>query len=225
MAIFKHEPSPVPEGMEPCEVPLIEQLRSVPKNYMTCAPIQWDEAGNETGHRFIPVGLMMHRAAEELERLAALESPQEGHCNSCDTWRLCELHMKCLNPPKAAERCGFPPSTVDALLEPYLAATRAERAGKQQAYLERSHLVAALARMFYAGIRQTKIDGWSPDWYGCVYIDLPSGQISYHYHDSHAHLFDGLPPYNKPWDGHDKDTVHKRLSELSVASAAPRSKS
>ena len=118
MAIFKHEPSPVPEGMEPCEVPLIEQLRSVPKNYMMCAPIQWDEAGNETGHRFIPVGLMMHRAAEEL---AELESPQEGHCNSCDTWRLCELHMKCLTPPKSAENSGKTQLSPNRLLRVALA--------------------------------------------------------------------------------------------------------
>jgi hypothetical protein len=49
-----------------CEVPLIEKLRSVPKDYRTCVAIQWAEDGTETGHRFIPVGYMMHEAADAL---------------------------------------------------------------------------------------------------------------------------------------------------------------
>jgi hypothetical protein len=85
-------------------------------------------------------------------------------------------------------------------------------AEKDEAYRQRNVLVAALARLFPSGIRKTNIEDWSPDWHGCVYIDLPSGQISYHYHDSQAHLFADLPPYTKPWDGHDKATVEQRLA-------------
>ena len=55
-----------------CEVPIVEKLRSVPKHYRTCVAIQWDDDGRETGHRFIPVGYMMHEAADEIERLQAL---------------------------------------------------------------------------------------------------------------------------------------------------------
>lgn len=55
-----------------CEVPIVEKLRSVPKDYRTCVAIQWAEDGAETGHRFIPVGYMMHEAADEIERLQAL---------------------------------------------------------------------------------------------------------------------------------------------------------
>ena len=55
-----------------CEVPLTEQLRSVPIDYRTCVAIQWAEDGTETGHQFIPVGFMMHRAADEIDRLSAL---------------------------------------------------------------------------------------------------------------------------------------------------------
>ena len=58
------------------EVPLVEKLRSVPKDYRTCVAIQWAEDGRETGHRFIPVGHMMHEAADEIERLRAL-TPNE----------------------------------------------------------------------------------------------------------------------------------------------------
>lgn len=88
------------------------------------------------------------------------------------------------------------------------------RAEKDQAYLERNHVVAALARAFPSGIRETSIEGWNPEWNGCVYIDLPSGQISYHYHSSQAHLFQDLPAYTKMWDGHDKDQVHARLTSI-----------
>ncbi len=92
------------------------------------------------------------------------------------------------------------------------------KADKDQAYLERNHLVAALARLYPSGTARTDIPGWSPDWHGCVYIDLPGGQISYHYHDSHALLFSGLPAYEGEWDGHDKDAVHQRLGALGSVS-------
>lgn len=52
-----------------CEVPLVEQLRSVPEDYRTVRAIQWADDGRETGHQFIPVGFLMHRAAAEIERL------------------------------------------------------------------------------------------------------------------------------------------------------------
>ncbi len=87
-------------------------------------------------------------------------------------------------------------------------------ARKDDAYFERNNVVAALARLYPSGIARTNIPGWSEDWHGCVYIDLPSGQISYHCHDSQAYLFASLPPYAGTWDGHDKDEVHRRLSTL-----------
>lgn len=86
---------------------------------------------------------------------------------------------------------------------------------KDQAYLERNHLVAALARLYPSGIRPTQIEGWNPEWQGCVYIDLPDNQqISYHYHDSQAELFEDLPAYTKPYNGHEKDAVHRALNSL-----------
>lgn len=67
-------------------------------------------------------------------------------------------------------------------------------ARKDAAYLERNRLVALLSTLFPAGRARTAIDGWSEDWHGCVYINLPTGQVSWHYHDSQAHLFAHLPP-------------------------------
>lgn len=103
-------------------------------------------------------------------------------------------------------------------LEDEITALRAElaryKAEKNQAYTERNRVVLALAMQFPAGIRDTQIEGWSPEWNGCCYIDLPTGQISYHYHSSEAELFNRLPAYKKPYDGHTKDDVHARLLAL-----------
>lgn len=89
-----------------------------------------------------------------------------------------------------------------------------DKEDKDQAYFERNNVVAALARLFPSGITKTNIPGWSEDWHGCVYIDLPTGQISYHFHDSQGYLFEDLGSYVGEWDGHDKDEVHRRLATL-----------
>lgn len=92
---------------------------------------------------------------------------------------------------------------------------------KDQAYLERNRVVAALARLFPSGRATTAIEGWSPEWHGCVYIDLPTGQVSWHFHDSQAFLFEDLPPYTKPWDGHTTPEKYRRLAALATAAEQP----
>jgi len=88
------------------------------------------------------------------------------------------------------------------------------RERKDGAYLERNQVVAALAKCFPSGLARTAIDGWDEEWHGCVYIDLPTGQVSWHYHDSHAHLFAGLPPYKGTWDGHSTEEKYQRLAAI-----------
>jgi hypothetical protein len=68
-----------------------------------------------------------------------------------------------------------------------------DAAPSQPVYHERSQIVALLARLFPGGIRRTAIEGWDEEWQGCAYIDLPTGQVSWHYHDNDAHLFAALP--------------------------------
>ena len=85
---------------------------------------------------------------------------------------------------------------------------------KDFAYMERNMLVAFLASMYPSGIRRTNIEGWDPEWHGCVYIDTPAGQMSWHYHDSQAAFFEGLPPYTKEYDGHTTEQKYERLGEL-----------
>ena len=88
------------------------------------------------------------------------------------------------------------------------------RVDKDAAYLERNRLVALLAAVYPSGIARTDIPGWLPEWHGCVYIDLPTGQASWHYHDGHAHLFAHLPPYAGKWDGHTTDEKYERIAAL-----------
>ena len=82
-----------------------------------------------------------------------------------------------------------------------------------QAYTERNQLVAVLARLCPAGIKRTDIPGWDAEWHNCVYIDLPTGQVSWHYHDRDAHLFADLPAYVCEWDGHSTEEKYRRLAE------------
>lgn len=85
---------------------------------------------------------------------------------------------------------------------------------KDFAYMERNMLVAHLATLYPSGTKRTNIEGWNPEWHGCVYIDSPAGQLSWHYHDSQAPFFAALPPYTKEWDGHTTEEKYERLGVL-----------
>jgi hypothetical protein len=104
--------------------------------------------------------------------------------------------------------------------EPQQEALAEMEARKDAAYLERNQVVAALAKCFPSGVARTAIEGWSEDWHGCVYIDLPTGQASWHFHDSQAYLFDGLQLYTKAWDGHSTEEKYRRLASLAAPPAA-----
>jgi hypothetical protein len=82
------------------------------------------------------------------------------------------------------------------------------------AYSERNNLVALLASMFPSGTKKTAIEGWDEEWHGCVYIDFPWGQTSWHYHSSEADLFSHLPEYHGDWDGH---TTEQKYAAIRAA--------
>ena len=88
------------------------------------------------------------------------------------------------------------------------------RRRKDEAYTERNAVVAVLARLFPSGIERTDIPAWDPEWHGIVRIETPAGQLSWHYHDSHAPMFVSLPPTTRGWDGHDTPEKYRRLDEL-----------
>lgn len=121
---------------------------------------------------------------------------------------------------KLIEKLRYEASEYAAVSHEYAllleAADEIERltAEKDGAYEERNKVVAALAKVFPSGIAKTDIPGWLEEWHGCVYIDLPTGQASWHYHDSQAYLFESLPPYEGEWDGHDTTEKYRRLAAL-----------
>ena len=84
------------------------------------------------------------------------------------------------------------------------------------AYIERNRVVALLASVFPSGLKRTSIPDWDEEWNGCVYIDLPTGQASWHFHDCEAHLFSHLPPYEKDWDGHTTEEKYDRVSRSAL---------
>lgn len=88
---------------------------------------------------------------------------------------------------------------------------------KNLAYSERNKMLAALCKMaiasgITAGIGQHVGEDWEDDWRNIVFIDLPSGQVSFHIHDSETPLFEFLPDYNGEWDGHDTEAKWQRLA-------------
>ena len=110
---------------------------------------------------------------------------------------------------KAVEALANADADVDRL--------RAQRDG---AYAERNQVVALLARMalalgWRAGLRGHEPDPdptWDDDWKNVVVIDLPAGQVTWHYHDGDRPLFASLPSYPASWDGHDTPEKYRRVN-------------
>lgn len=168
--------------------------------------------------------------ARALKAEAALLAPAEPAPIQSSAEKLTETEIKemavaaCLTPARMSTVIDFAQSierTVLARLSTPTAqgaaseeALKEMEARKDAAYYERNQVVAALAKCFPSGVATTAIEGWSEDWHGCVYIDLPTGQVSWHFHDSQAHLFAGLPAYGGKWDGHDTPEKYRRVAAL-----------
>lgn len=117
------------------------------------------------------------------------------------------------------------PERIDVKVATQLIALHEENARqvqyKNEAYAERNKLVRLLASLYPSGIKQTAIEGWDEAWHWCVYIDLPSGQASWHFHVDELPLFQGLPPYAGEWDGHTTEQKYEAiLAQAYLNSAA-----
>jgi hypothetical protein len=145
----------------------------------------------------------------------------------------CETVLSWLRELSMFSNCD-PSPMVDAVCEEIAAALKVQlvqapanseltamEARKDAAYLERNQLVALLSKLFPSGKKHTATEGWSEDWHGCVYIDLPTGQASWHYHDSQQHLFDHLSPYAGDWDGHSTEQKYERVAKVAQPVQAP----
>ena len=78
---------------QPCQTPLLELARSVPKDLRGEWETQWFEDGTPCGHAMAPIGKYLHDMADEIERLrAALESIANNTC--CDPCQEAKLVAK-----------------------------------------------------------------------------------------------------------------------------------
>lgn len=93
-------------------------------------------------------------------------------------------------------------------------------AQKDAAYSERNQCVALMARMaialgWLAWVAQHPADdtSWEDDWRTILFIELPTGQASWHFHDSERRLLEGLPRGLNTWDGHTTAEKYARVRE------------
>lgn len=83
---------------------------------------------------------------------------------------------------------------------------------------ERNRGVALIARMAIAlglpaglGRHEEEDKDWDDDWRNIVFIDLPTGQVSWHIHDSDLPMFEFLGQYRGQWDGHTTEEKYQRV--------------
>lgn len=94
-------------------------------------------------------------------------------------------------------------------------------------YAERDRLVAALSKVFPSWLkRHPESDkDWEDDWRWIVFIQLPTGQTSWHIHDSELGWFDHClrlkDRSSNLWDGHTTEEKYERLARLSVGNYQP----
>lgn len=91
------------------------------------------------------------------------------------------------------------------------------RKSKDEAYSERNKLVCALSKIFpsWLGRHEESDTTWGKEWFNIVYIQLPTGQASWHIHDDLLPLFAHLElDLLKEWDGHSTEEKYERLVNL-----------
>jgi len=94
------------------------------------------------------------------------------------------------------------------------------RQAKDSAYHERDRLVAALSKCFPSFLaRHPAGDAWEDDWRNIVFVMMPTGQASWHIHDSELPLFSHLLMTSSiQWDGHTTEEKYQRLEALQSGS-------
>lgn len=83
-------------------------------------------------------------------------------------------------------------------------------------YNERNRVVAAFARAaltagYECGVGDHRGAKFEPGWNNVVVIELPHGQVTWHFHDREADLFSFLRRIEWEYDGHSTEEKYKRL--------------
>lgn len=81
--------------------------------------------------------------------------------------------------------------------------------GDGSIYTERARLIAHLAAI-YPAIMTHDADQAAPGW-PVIYLELPTGQVSWHLHPDDLVLFGHVPAGTVAWDGHTTDDKYRRL--------------
>lgn len=81
------------------------------------------------------------------------------------------------------------------------------------AYRERAQMAVALARLFPSWVN---IDSEEPDW-PVLYVQLPTGQASWHFSPADRDLLEGIAVGGEAWDGHTTEEKYARLARLGDA--------
>ena len=107
-------------------------------------------------------------------------------------------------------------ATLRTELEKAKAALDAEVVAKDGAYNERDQLVSALSKCFPSWLRRHPDDDaeWEDEWRWIVMVQLPTGQVSWHIHDTELPLFHHIGLDSVDWDGHDNEEKYRRIRAL-----------
>lgn len=87
-------------------------------------------------------------------------------------------------------------------------------------YRERAYLVAHLAAV-YPSVLVPGADPEEPDW-PVLFVDLPSGQVSWHIAPDDLDLFGHVRLGSAAWDGHSTQEKYARLDAHTCAVATQR---
>lgn len=95
---------------------------------------------------------------------------------------------------------------------------------RDQAYTERNHLVALLAALYpsWKTRHPEEDESWEDDWRWIIGVQLPTGQATWHVHDSELHLFDHVERRDVAWDGHSTEEKYERIAALTRHPTAER---
>lgn len=91
---------------------------------------------------------------------------------------------------------------------------------KDVAYSERDRCVQALSVAFPSYLTRHPDSDllWETEWRWIVVVDLPTGQASWHIHDSERSWFNHLQVRGNQWDGHTTKEKHARIAKLAEGS-------
>ena len=99
-------------------------------------------------------------------------------------------------------------------------------------YGERDEVLAAFARLAqqsnlavgvaeHAGLDGKPDPAWPAEWRTVLFVELPTGQCSWHIHQREEALFHWCPAWTKGWDGHSKEEKYRRLRAFAQGAAFP----